>query len=254
MSNESLGSKKNAELRKMAIDLEIEGAEDMEREDLIVALTPTGETLSTPDAESGEDDDKDEKEEKNILDDMTIKELKAEAETRGVEVDNLKLRPDILAALEKAEEESGSDNNEPPAKPSNERGPSDEPESDDSSKSPESLEPTPIPEEGGIVTGITGASVSAGSKAAIMKKKLAAQPKVRILVSLEGGEKFGITKSVILNGYRMNIIKGIYVDVPEQVADVLSESQQQALEALDGPRRIDGTPMRIEGDAPGALQ
>ena len=110
------------------------------------------------------------------------------------------------------------------------------------------------PSDSGILTGIQGERVSTGSKAARMKARLDAQPKVNILIPLEG-DKFGVTFPVTLNGYRMNIIKGIYVDVPKQVADVVIDSQAQSLKALEGPmRKLGNVPMRFDGNTPLSLQ
>ena len=70
------------------------------------------------------------------------------------------------------------------------------------------------------------------SKAAAMKAKLDAQPKIRMLIPLTGKEKKGLaSESVILNGYRTDWPKGEYINVPEQIADVLSDSLQQTSEA-----------------------
>jgi hypothetical protein len=66
-----------------------------------------------------------------------------------------------------------------------------------------------------------------------MKSLLESQPKVRVLVPLEAGET--IVKNtdgskafpflpVSINGYRLNVPKGVYVDVPQTVADIISES------------------------------
>ena len=57
-----------------------------------------------------------------------------------------------------------------------------------------------------------------------MKSLLASQPKVRVLVPLETGEKLGEFLPVSINGYRLNVPKGVYVDVPQSVADIISES------------------------------
>lgn len=57
-----------------------------------------------------------------------------------------------------------------------------------------------------------------------MKSLLAAQSKVRVLVPLESGEKLGEFLPVSINGYRLNVPKGVYVDVPQSVADIISES------------------------------
>jgi len=106
------------------------------------------------------------------------------------------------------------------------------------------------------------------SKAMIMKKRLEEQPKVRFLLPLEGSEKQGVVEwrtgkngekyqyvvsgsveTVQLNGYKYFIPKGVFVDIPEQIAQVLSESYK--LTAAAGSNismdRIDdktGKPMR----------
>ncbi len=77
------------------------------------------------------------------------------------------------------------------------------------------------------------------SKAQRMKENLAGQPTVRILVPFEGTEKRGATVPVTLNGFRLNVPKGVYVDVPQQVADVLQQSTMETEEALDTERRLD---------------
>lgn len=88
-------------------------------------------------------------------------------------------------------------------------------------------------------TGISSDKITYEGKAAKMKEALALQPKVRIKIPLEQGEKMGITKSVILNGYRLNIKKGVYVDVPEQVAEVLGESDKHLDVIENNPLKVD---------------
>jgi hypothetical protein len=83
--------------------------------------------------------------------------------------------------------------------------------------------------------GATAAVDSAQShvgKAERMRLHLEAQPKVPIMIPLTPGEVPGSTESVILNGHRLNIRKGEYVYVPEQVARVIMESQQQTEQAI----------------------
>lgn len=70
-------------------------------------------------------------------------------------------------------------------------------------------------------------------KAERMRQTLEAQPKVPIMIPLGQGEAAGSTESVILNGHRLNIRKGEYVYVPEQVARVIMESQQQTMAAIE---------------------
>jgi hypothetical protein len=80
--------------------------------------------------------------------------------------------------------------------------------------------------------GLSAGSAPVGSKAEAMRIRLASQPKVAIMIPLSQGEAVGSTESVILNGYRINIRKGMYVYVPEQVARVIMESQQQTEQAI----------------------
>lgn len=80
---------------------------------------------------------------------------------------------------------------------------------------------------------------SHGQKAQRMKTKLASQPRVTINIPLELGEQFGATYPVTLNGYRLNIKKGVYVEVPRQVAEVVMESQRQTQEAYNNYFKLD---------------
>lgn len=85
---------------------------------------------------------------------------------------------------------------------------------------------------------VAGAQTQSGAqshvgKAERMRLQLEKQPKVAILIPIGQGEALGSTESVILNGYRLNIRKGEYVHVPEQVARVIMESQQQTAQAID---------------------
>ncbi|TRZ50993.1 MAG: hypothetical protein D4S01_05740, partial [Dehalococcoidia bacterium] len=86
--------------------------------------------------------------------------------------------------------------------------------------------------------GIKESHVPVGSKAELMRDKLSKQPKVRILIPL-GDEKIGATFSVIINAYRLNIKKGVYVDVPQQVADIVMESQKQTVSATNNELNLD---------------
>lgn len=88
------------------------------------------------------------------------------------------------------------------------------------------------------------------NKAEAMKARLLAQPTVSILIPLEPAEKKGVVEwrtdksgekyqvhldgaieSVQLNGYKYFIPKGVYTPVPQQIAEVISRSQQQTLDA-----------------------
>jgi len=59
-----------------------------------------------------------------------------------------------------------------------------------------------------------------------MKSYLAEQPKVSVYVPLEIGEDLRSHPfvPVTINGYRLNVPKGVRVDVPKPVADIIFES------------------------------
>jgi hypothetical protein len=87
------------------------------------------------------------------------------------------------------------------------------------------------------------------AKAEAMRKKLESMPKVRFFLPISGGEKPGVVREVVvkgrkeqvhvsgaievvqLNGYKTIIPKGQFVEIPQQVAEVLSESMQATQQA-----------------------
>lgn len=79
-----------------------------------------------------------------------------------------------------------------------------------------------------------------GSKAHRMKTILLAQPRIRMFIPRLQGEDASILQSVTINGYRLDFPKQAYIEVPQQVADVLMESLGQTETALQY--------MRIDGD------
>lgn len=97
-----------------------------------------------------------------------------------------------------------------------------------------------------IITGVSIEKYPKESKAEAMKNNLDKQSKISILIPLEG-DKVGSTFPVTLNGLRLNILKGTYVAVPKQVAEIIMESQNQTREALEGPMRKGGSPMKLDG-------
>ncbi len=150
--------------------------------------------------------------------------LRKEAEEKGIEGFEAMERKDLIVALEGIKKEAKETSKSKAPKPK---------------KGEEAEEPS---------VGVEEDRTPVGSKAAIMKAKLAKQPKVRILIPLEGKEKIGSTMPVTLNGYRLNIQKGVYVDVPEQVARIIMKSQQQTIAALDGENPKTGKKTRLEGN------
>lgn len=91
------------------------------------------------------------------------------------------------------------------------------------------------------------AHVPKGGKAEAMRDKLAAEPKVRVLVPLAPGEKAGVTQSVILNGYSLYIRKGDYVEVPQSVAEVLDVKLKHKIAVDNHPLKVDGNhPVKMD--------
>lgn len=86
------------------------------------------------------------------------------------------------------------------------------------------------------------------SKAELMRESLMKQPTRRIIIPKDKGEPEGITESVILNGARFNIKKGVYVDVPEQIADIIEESTLATAKAYDDAKEKLKNSIKMEFD------
>lgn len=78
-----------------------------------------------------------------------------------------------------------------------------------------------------------------------MKEHLESQRKVSIMIPFENGESPEVGKNipfhVNLNGYKMDLKRGVYIEVPEQVADIIKER-------LESEGKI-GSQWRIDQDA-----
>ena len=66
-----------------------------------------------------------------------------------------------------------------------------------------------------------------------MMENLASQPKVRTRVPREAKEPIDAFISPIINSVRINIRKGIAVELPEQVADMIEDSYYKSERALE---------------------
>jgi hypothetical protein len=56
-----------------------------------------------------------------------------------------------------------------------------------------------------------------------MKEHLQQQPRVHFMIPLSSGEQQGAYETVTINGYRVVIKKGVMVQIPQQVAQILGE-------------------------------
>ena len=169
---------------------------------------------------------------------MKLADLRKLAKKGGVENwDTLDSRDELIKAIKALEEPK-----EPEASTPEEVKPN-------AGKAPVvPLEEEEEEEEEGLPAGLTEKRVKMGGKAAKMKARLALQPKRSILIPREGKEKAGTTFPVCINDYRLNIMKGVYVEVPKQVADVIMDhfNQTDAADALL-VRKEDGKPMKLDG-------
>lgn len=74
------------------------------------------------------------------------------------------------------------------------------------------------------------------------------QPKRTINIPKEPGESEDAFETVMINGYIMQIKKGVYVEVPEQVAKIIMDSQKQTTEALEKAKKKVSDAERMEFD------
>lgn len=86
-----------------------------------------------------------------------------------------------------------------------------------------------------------------GGKAENMKKSLLLQPRVRMIIPRRDGETKGIPYSVTLNGYRLDLPKNVYIELPEQVAMHISECIGQTEAAFERIERDHGIDREKDG-------
>lgn len=82
------------------------------------------------------------------------------------------------------------------------------------------------------------------------KEKLSKEPKVRMMIPLDPGEKAGAYRTVIINGYRFDVRKNTMVDLPQSVANLLASAYRITSEVLeDNPLNLN----RADAEARAAL-
>lgn len=65
------------------------------------------------------------------------------------------------------------------------------------------------------------------------KIKLSKEPKVRMMIPLDPGEKAGAYRTVVINGYRFDVRKNTMVDLPQSVASLLANAYQITSDVLE---------------------
>lgn len=177
------------------------------------------------------------------LNSKTVPELKKLAAKKGVEGFEEMLKPELVAALEVPEApEELKPNTDTEDEGEGEKAPTAPGERDSEGKS-EEVQDYVSP----MVAGMKESHAPLGSKSAKMRDHLARQRKVRIFIPLDQGEPFGSTKSVILNGYQFWIKKNVYVNVPEQVADIIAQAlNQEVMVVNENPMRLTGEEKELQ--------
>lgn len=178
----------------------------------------------------------------------TKKELLAQAEELGLDVNDKMTNKQIQAAIDENQparlEEEGSDSESPSTMTTTENveetdgEPTDEdfknatPVDDEEE---EEEKPTRVKSAPKKVEPLSDGSTErvARTREMDVKRRLAKEPKVRMFIPLGIGEKKNALAyiPVTINGYRTEIPKGQYVEVPQSIADILAESQQQTVDA-----------------------
>jgi hypothetical protein len=69
------------------------------------------------------------------------------------------------------------------------------------------------------------------------KAALEAQPKRSIMIPKEKNDQDGAFETVQINGYTYQIKKGVYVEVPELVAQIIMDAKKQTDEAYAKARQ-----------------
>lgn len=90
------------------------------------------------------------------------------------------------------------------------------------------------------VTDAPAGDTSLSGEALIIKRKLANQPKMPIFLPLEAGERRGIAyRSVTINGYRCEVKKGMMVQVPQSIYEILMNSMNDTAESTEIEENLD---------------
>jgi hypothetical protein len=92
-------------------------------------------------------------------------------------------------------------------------------------KEPPDLEPSsPVIQDKNLIATWT-------KKMEAMKELCAKAPKVRMMIPFDVGEKPGSFAELQINGYKLSVLKGFYVDLPQPFAEMVEESWKQTIEA-----------------------
>ena len=85
-------------------------------------------------------------------------------------------------------------------------------------------------------TGVKCDRVEPGSVAERQLIYYASRPKVMTRIMRGAGEKPGAFETVIVNGLRINILKGIQVSLPEEVAQIIDDAFYRTDQAINNTK------------------
>ena len=130
-------------------------------------------------------------------------DLISQLEEKGVELTGEESVKELEALLEKSagEKDGGAEKNVAPAKPA-----------------------------GSVKSDMSDMKVLTDTAAAT-KKILETEPKVSFIIPLMPGEKEGAYEIVNLNGYQVTIKKGVMVDIPRSIAEILANHYRITMSA-----------------------
>lgn len=152
---------------------------------------------------------------------------------------NKNLSDDERMALQLQEEQRIGDENE--AKGLNRDGSAKAPEV----KAPEAPAPAPVVEApvdtdlGRGVRDNPAQDTSLSTEALAVKAILAKESRLPIFIPLEVGEPKGSYRSVTINGYRCEVMKGVMVQVPESIHSLIMNSMETTALATDVDENLD---------------
>jgi len=81
--------------------------------------------------------------------------------------------------------------------------------------------------------GINHEAFPRGGKAEAMFNFLVERPKKPAIYPFAIGEKVGAVATLQRNGLKINVLKGVVINVPDEIADAIAESQQQNIMATE---------------------
>ena len=170
--------------------------------------------------------------------------LQAALKEKGLKASGTK--EELLARLQEADATPSEEAEETPEETTEEETEEETPEEEASEEEPEE---TPAPKVEKPKLSDMEVEKELRTDAAKMKAHLAKQKKVSVMIPLEQGVSPEVAEKVPfvvnLNGYRLSIKRGVFVEVPEQIADMIKE-RLESEGKIGSKYRLDRNPDKME--------